>query len=379
MAISQRELAFFGGWSRRVLGAGVHRWGDPMRRVQEVAPAVACDLLLPPDAHIAASGQRGVPYYVVNTGGDVCVVRAFDGGPTVVAVAAGVAAKIVLGSQWRGWTVSNPQFGGVQAKLVYELPITQNVANLNVLERIVAMGYDGSQSAAAIITIESGVVVGSANDAQRSLRSGTTVAGVSWAMGSKMLVRVVPGGTLGGWGGAGGNAGVPGTGGSSGANGGNGGQAIRTEIPLTIECGGAIFGGGGGGGGGGSTSSIPSPPTPTPQGAGGGGGVGCNMWDTNGALGGSPSGLGAGANPGTRGGMVFAGAGGVGLGGGGGGGTGGGRGTNGTAGGNASPSGGTGGAGGSGAAAISYLPAAGAPTIISGAANIVGGSVSEAG
>ena len=99
---------------------------------------------------------------------------------------------------------------------------------------------------------------------------------------------------------------------------------------------------------------------------------------TGGSLIGSAGGVGSNSNSGTRGGLLLSGAGGLGLGGGGGGGIGGGRGLAGTAGGNASPSGGTGGAGGAGAKAISYLAAAGAPTIISGGANIVGGTVAEA-
>jgi hypothetical protein len=366
--ISNSELAHFGGWQTRELAGGVHRWGDPRWRHHEFNATAPSTVRLPDDSPWI---QDGVEFTVVNTGTETVTVTDPDGAYLSFAVPAGVAAEFVRGAVWHGWTVATAQFGPAWPDQVFELNVSAHVAELNVLERVIdQFGYDGVDVAAVIVRIVQGVMVGSTGSGRRALTTGNTVGGVSWAAGSQVRLIVEEGAIIGGWGGGGGNAGTPGTGGSNGNPGGDGGQALRAEIPMNIECAGSIFGGGGGGGGGGSGLIV------TTIHGGGGGGRGVNMLNPGAVLNGSGAGSGP-TNGGTSGTTLLAGAGGPGSGGGGDGGGGGTNGGNGTAG-SSSSDGSAGGAGGSGAEAISYLPAAGAPVILSGGANILGGTVSEA-
>lgn len=374
---TEREQAFFGGRvGVRALAGGTVQWGPAMWRVQEFAPSVTTTVMLPTAAR---AGQRGVPFWAHNSGTASLIVKRPSDGATVNVVAAGYASQFVLGSDWSGWAVGpNPvQIGTAYPRRRYFLDVVANSPNIDMLEAVVGAGYDGSGPAIALCRVHAGVAVGSQARFVRSITTGKLFGGVSWAAGSFAVLIVEATAIVGGWGGEGGGGGVPGTGASTGLPGGDAGQAIRAEIPLSIDCRGKIIGGGGGGGGGGSSVSIPTPPAPTPFGAGGGGGIGANM-TSNGVLV-SPAG-GFSSYAGSRGvsGSSFtAGGGGIGVGGGGNGGIGGGAGLAGSAG-TASTAGASGGAGGSGAAAISYLAAAGAPTILAGGSNILGGAIAEA-
>ena len=371
---SPQELAFFGGWHTRAMAGGDHKWGPPSWRVFEAVPSSTSGLFLPP---LSSGVQPGVPYWALNRGTAQVVVRRPDGS-TVWTLGAGTAACFVLGGEletggyWHGWPAGDVQVGSVYPALRYTVDVTTNTANLDLLERVVAQGYDGTQPAVVACRIRAGVAVGTTHRLNRALTTGNTFAGVSWAAGSFALLTVEATAMVAGWGGGGGRGGAPGTGAATGLDGENGGQAIRSEIPLRIDCQGLIFGGGGGGGGGGSSTTQL-----TVVGGGGGGGRGGNM-STDGVLLGSPEGgASSPAGPGTGGGPFATGGGGLGTGGGGNGGSGGlaaGIGFAGTA----SSTGAAGGAGGGAGAAISYLAAAGAPAVLAGGGNILGGSVAEA-
>lgn len=372
---SLAELAFFGGWSVRALAGGDHKWGPPSWRVQEFVPSSLSGVILPP---LSSGVQPGVPYWVLNRGTAQLVMRKPDGA-TLRTMNPGVAAYFVLGGflETGGDWIAGPvggsiSVGSVYPALRYSVDVTTNVANLNLLERVVAQGYDGTQPAVVACRIRAGVAVGTQAAFARALTTGSTFTGVSWAAGSFALLTVEANAIVAGWGGGGGGGGAPGTGSATGIDGENGGQAIRAEIPLRIDCQGLIIGGAGGGGGGGSSTT-----TPSVVGGGGGGGRGGNM-SSGGVLLGSPGGMASSpAGPGSGGGPFATGLGGFGTGGGGNGGNGGLAAGNGAAGGTSS-TGTTGGAAGLAGAAISYLAAAGAPTVLAGASNILGGSVAEA-
>jgi hypothetical protein len=382
-----RELAFFGGWTRRVLAGGSHAWGSPHQRVMELAPSSASSIRMPP---ASPWRQPGVPYWVINTGAAGLQIRnandvLIDG----AGLSAGEAGVLHggAGESWHFRLLGAAQFGSVVPAQRMEIEVTATTANIHVLHWAVLRGYDGTQPIAVTLRIRSGVAVGTAALAQRAITSGVVASGINWAAGSQWRLIVEPDAIVGGWGGAGGRGGVAGTGSSNGFAGQNGGQAIRTTLPLVIDClgNGTIFGGGGGGGGGGSAAA----PTPVVAGGGGGGGRGLNM-TVSGALTGSiGGGASSPAQPGPVGGAFSPGwqqnpgtpppafVGGLGVGGGGYGGAGGAAASVGSPG-AAAPSAGTGGAGGAAGAAISYLAAAGAPVVLWGGANIVGATVAEA-
>lgn len=369
MSDPTREQAFFGGWRTRSVAGGTLQWGPPHWRVQEILPSVLSTLMLPTAAR---AGQRGVPLWVLNRGTAQLQVRRPSDNAVVWTLAAGSAAQFVLGSDWLGWSLGSVQVGSVFPALRYTVEVSANTANLNLLERVVAQGYSGAQPAVVTCRVRAGAAVGTMNRLERALTTGNTFGGVSWAAGSFALLVVEANAMVGGWGGGGGRGGAPGTGAATGLDGENGGQAIRAEIPLRIDCQGLIFGGGGGGGGGGSSTTQL-----TVVGGGGGGARGGNM-ATGGVLLGSPAGgTTTPAGTGTGGGPFAFGAGGLGTGGGGNGGTGGMAAGNGFAGG-VSSTGAAGGAAGLAGAALSYLPAAGAPTILAGGSNILGTTIAEA-
>lgn len=386
-----REEAFFGGWRVRALAGGSHNWGPPHWRNQEFVPSVLSTLMLPTAAR---AGQRGVPLWVLNRGTAQLIVRRPSDNAVVWALSPGDGAQFVLGSDWLGWPLASVQFGSVFPALRFTVEVSANTANLNLLERVVAQGYTGAQPAVVTCRVRSGAAIGTTNRLERAFATGNTFGGVSWAPGSRVLLVVEANALVGGWGGGGGRGGAPLTSAAAGGAGEDGGQAIRAEVPLIVDCQGLIFGGGGGGGGGGSSVTQPNV-----IGGGGGGGRGANMATGGvliGSLGGgatAPAGVGQGGSSFTAGGSgpipyapLVPWSAGLGVGGGGNGGTGGNH-TFFTAGigfsGGAAvlPGGGAGAAGGLGGqpgAAISYLPAAGAPTILAGASNIQGATIAEA-
>lgn len=366
--ITDRERAYFGGWTRREMAGGDHQWGDPSNRVLEVAPSAPSGLVVPPNSTLL---QRGVPFYVVNTGSAACTVKRGNG-TTIWVVTANSVATFFQGSDWYGYPIGTPQFGSVWPALTLTVDLAEPTANVDLLFRCVQQGYDGTQPVAVVCTVRSGVAIGTTNQPQRALTSGLTIGSVGWAAGSYWTLVVEPDAIVGGWGGNGGRGGVPGTGAAAGFAGQDGGQAVRTWIPMRVDCRGRIFGGGGGGGGGSSSLTVL-----TTVGGGGGGGRGANMSPGGVLIGSLAGGASPGGGPGTGGGAFSAGGGGLGSGNGGNAGNGGFAGQNGLGGNNvgntanASP-------GGAGGAAISYLGAAGAPTILNGGANIIGGIVAGA-
>ncbi|MCU0862622.1 MAG: hypothetical protein MUC36_02415 [Planctomycetes bacterium] len=209
---TDRELAFFGGWTRRTIAGGDLPWGDPRNRVQEVVPSAPSGLIVPPDSPLL---QRGVPFYVVNTGTDFCIVKR-PNGSTILAVGAGTVALITQGSDWFGWSIGSPQFGSVTPALSLQVDLTQNEANVDLLAKCVAQGYDGTQPVAVLCTVRSGVAIGTAAQVRRALTSGLTIGSIGWAAGSYWTLVVEPNAIVGGWGGAGGRGGVPGTGAAAG-------------------------------------------------------------------------------------------------------------------------------------------------------------------
>lgn len=394
MTSPTREEAFFGGWRVRALAGGSHNWGPPHWRNQEFLPSALSTLMLPTAAR---AGQRGVPLWVLNRGTAQLQVRRPSDNAVVWTLAAGTAAQFVLGSDWFGWPLASMQFGSVFPALRYTVEVSASTANLNLLERVVAQGYTGAQPATVTCRVRSGAAIGTTNRLERAFTTGNTFGGVSWAAGSRVLLVVEANALVGGWGGGGGRGGAPMTSAAAGGAGEDGGQAIRAEIPLLVDCHGMIFGGGGGGGGGGASTTSPNV-----IGGGGGGGRGANMATGGVLIGSLGGGATAPAGVGDPGGVVVAGGrgpgplppeppdpyawmSGLGTGGGGNGGTGGATGsfsagigfTGTTA---VLPGGGAGAAGGLGGqpgAAISYLPAAGAPVILAGASNIQGATIAE--
>lgn len=93
------------------------------------------------------------------------------------------------------------------------------------------------------VTINEGVVVGSASTASGAIDTG--------AFPSGSYIRIVNRGSIIGRGGNGGNGGGTTSSPTGGSNGGDGGPALVLHFPVTIANFGAIWGGGGGGGGGG--------------------------------------------------------------------------------------------------------------------------------
>lgn len=373
--IGHRELEYFGGWQNRSAVSGTHRWGDPFYRNHQVTCTGEATLLLPDDTEWL---QPGVTYLVLNNGSETLTVESPDAAFSLN-VPAGQAARFVKASVWRGWLSGAFQTGSVEPPIFYDYDIvlSQNEGNFNLLERIIAThGYDGSGPATVRCRVASGVAVGAYSQSSRAFTTGDTVGGVSWAPASSLHLTVDAGGLIGGWGGEGGDPGISGTGLPDGFDGGDGGQGLRLTIPTKIRCltdafgrVGYIFGGGGGGGGGGGDLINQAA-----VGGGGGGGSGVRMGIGSGTIMVTPGGRG-----GTSGSISFGGGGGHGYGGAGNGGNGGGRGANGSAGSAAGGiNGGLGGAAGAGAAAISYLPAAGAPDIVTGGAGIGGAIVAEA-
>ena len=130
------------------------------------------------------------------------------------------------------------------ARLI-EAAIVASVNNPNVPALLTAAGWDGD-AAEIVLTIDSGVKVGSASPA--------TPAMVLPAFPAKSVVTLVNNGKIIGAGGRGGQ-GAPLDSGRSGEPGQVGGTALRVWSAITVQNNGEIYGGGGGGGGDGSTGA----------------------------------------------------------------------------------------------------------------------------
>jgi hypothetical protein len=175
------------------------------------------------------------------------------------------------------------------------LTIASDATNYNIFTAA------GSPTSAVtlILTINSGVKVGSFSTATPGLTTGTFPAG--------SVITIVNNGSILGAGGAGGIGGLANGAPGTGTAGSTGGPALSLSYPVTITNNGIIGGGGGGGGGGVALTSKYS------VSYGGGGGGGCGYVAGTGGTGGS-----AGASRGSSGTSSAGGAGGATDGGGGG-------------------------------------------------------------
>ncbi|MFN7587333.1 MAG: hypothetical protein ACK5UQ_02290, partial [Planctomycetota bacterium] len=187
MTEATREQAFFGGWRIRPVAGGTVAWGPPHWRVQEFQPSAITTVVLPTAAR---AGQRGVPLWVLNRGTAQLVVRRPSDNAVVWTLAAGSAACFVLGSDWHGWPMASVQFGSVYPALRYSVEVSANTANLNLLERVVALGYDGAQPATVTCRVRSGTAIGATNRLERAFATGNTFGGDAWAAGSRVLLDV---------------------------------------------------------------------------------------------------------------------------------------------------------------------------------------------
>lgn len=189
-----------------------------------------------------------------------------------------------------------------------DLTLSAATQNVNLLERAVAEGYDGTVAALILVTIPAGIVVGSGTRFAAAFDTGgdSPVGGISWHASS--VVVLLNHGRIQGYGGRGGAGGVGGTGAAAGLSGEDGGPAIRARIPILLTNSGYVLGGCGGGGGG--DSQLGSPGV---GGGGGGGGCGANVLSPSRVIGGEGNGGGAtGATAGETGSTVLGGDGGLG-------------------------------------------------------------------
>jgi hypothetical protein len=149
--------------------------------------------------------------------------------------------------------------GGLRGKsnrVAINLIISSNTQNYNIFANKGLTYIPGKSD--VTVTINSGVVVGSALTSSFAMDTGT-----GWTSGD--TINIVNNGTIVGAGGNGGNAPAGGTN-ASGTDGAGGGTALRLLYATSIQNN-NIIGGGGGGGAGGSTGYYG-------YGGGGGGGAG---------------------------------------------------------------------------------------------------------
>lgn len=175
------------------------------------------------------------------------------------------------------------------------ITVDSNINNIN-LRTVYDSLYSAPVSGDVVTcTINSGVIVGSADTSLPGFNVGTWPAGVT--------INLIVLGRISGRGGAGGTgAYYPDTFGSPGLA---GGPALYTRCPINLsDLTGQIFGGGGGGGGGGGTTSVSG---------GGGGGGGGGVLAGGGAFGGAAGSGGPAGDGGSSGGPINGGAGGAGT------------------------------------------------------------------
>jgi hypothetical protein len=148
--------------------------------------------------------------------------------------------------------------------------ISSSTNNFNLWNHLVSNGWSNSgQSGTWIVSIASGVVIGSTSTGTPAFDTGTFPAGSA--------LQLTNNGTIAGRGGAGGAGSATCV---SGSAGGAGGPGLQARIATTLANDGSIRGGGGGGGGGGGDSRFVSV-------GGGGGGAGAGLTANSGGVGGS--------------------------------------------------------------------------------------------
>ena len=200
-----------------------------------------------------------------------------------------------------GATMSFSEWYGASGRNTVNLIISANTNNYNIKSAAVASGNYVFNATDVILTINSGVTVGSTSTGTYALDTGS-------AWGSSDTITIVNNGTVKGRGGNGG------AGGSSvyntsnvnlntsdpGAAGSVGGPAFLAQTTCTFTNNGSVYGGGGGGGGAGGWTGVEGKTaTPTCSGGGGGGG-GAGVNAGSGAAGGTATGA-TSNNPGAAG------------------------------------------------------------------------------
>jgi len=196
------------------------------------------------------------------------------------------------------WVMHRTDFANVSSGITFpdgfraELSVDGMVNHYNILEQVVARGYDGTMGALVIVTLAPDVIVGGTTNLLPSFDTGgdAAIGGVNWHASSALFLRIPDTAGIHGCPGNGGKGGTGGTG-SSAVPGTDGGIALRAGFSITVSNLGRIAGGcGGGGGGDGQVSTVGL------NGGGGGGGAGANIWRggvAKGGKGGAAGGTGA--------------------------------------------------------------------------------------
>lgn len=301
MIETPRTIAQDGGW-RVYAAATLVQLLDPYRHHSVVGRA-GPDVYVLPAAMMRVqpdSMGKGLPIGSVvwvhnrNAGGHAVTIRNSDSTFTFSCSADASCGFLLTGdaSEAGSWVYveANAPSGRGAAQPIgefFDVPLTQSQNNFNLLQAVVAQGYDGTAPAVVRLSIGQTTVLGSTSQAAAALDIGgdVPVSGVNWAAGSLIVVRNR--GVISGRGGNGGGGGIGGTGASDGLPGEDGGLALRTPVSITIENLGVIQGGGGGGGGG-DGQLTPGGVSGGP----GGGGAGATI-DAVGAILGGRAGFGA--------------------------------------------------------------------------------------
>lgn len=301
--VSRSELAYFGGWKRIKTTDGMS-WGDPSwRNIEFLNEFFLTDhqVVLPNHA-LMQPGLIYMAYSSAESIGPVTITAsALSCGD--ITLAAGEAVELMNTST--GWipadagdtssaqsidtaVILTPSEGTMQNAVEYEINITQNVANFNVMRHVEEhFGYDGSFPITVRVNVKADVAVGTVSrlvgGRQSAMHTGepnyAMTTGFStdteWPDGSLFVLNVDEGGIVGGWGGKGGTAKLFVSNTSETPFGEDGGPALYCGISTNITCYGKIIGGGGGGTAGrqGGLDLYQSPPL----GGTGGGGAGANM------------------------------------------------------------------------------------------------------
>lgn len=166
--------------------------------------------------------------------------------------------------------IAHSQFYGARYARSFSLTISAHTTNYNLRSALTSAGWNGSDAVYCVLTINSGIKVGSTS-------TGTYAFATGSALPSLSLVKIVNNGYILGRGGAGGSGGT--TSHYAGYGGAVGGPAMQIQTAVRIENNAYISGGGGGGGGGGlqrytNPRSESDPYTYYYRSGGGGGGAG---------------------------------------------------------------------------------------------------------
>jgi hypothetical protein len=182
--------------------------------------------------------------------------------------AGGAGGTAITGNNLITWTAAGAQYGTVvnAPAGTFAITIAANESNINIRNKVIALGWNGIIPVTLTFTINAGVVISSAIGGVAALDTGLAFPATS-------AITIVNAGTIEGYGGWGGNT----TSTSTGGTGFPGGTALKVNSAVTINnTGGVIAGGGGGGGGGGSSYGLYGGFYSITAGGPGGGGAGAS-------------------------------------------------------------------------------------------------------